>query len=114
MAEKERIKCYDFEKSFYSRKQLGQHSQDRNITKSSMMNPVKKLFKLPKKLITIVGIIAIIGCIVTNIAMLPHALTPTIPTIDGIGCNPMEQACDNDIIKDTKTIGVDQYEFNSI
>jgi len=26
----------------------------------------------------------------------------------------MEQACDNDIFKDTKTIGLGQYEFNSI
>jgi hypothetical protein len=113
MADKERIKCYD---SFYSRKQLEQHNQDRhrNVNNSGMMNPVKKPFRLPKKLITIIGIIAIIGCIGANIAMLPHALTPTIPTIEGIGCNPMDQACDNDIIKDTKTIGVDQYEFNSI
>ena len=72
MTEKGRIKCYDCGKSFYSRKQSEQHSQDRYITKSSMMNSVKKPFKLPKKLITIVGIIAIIGCIATNIAMLPH------------------------------------------
>ena len=79
-----------------------------------MMNPVKKPLKLPKKLVTIIGIIAIIGCIGVNIAMSPHALIPAMPTIDGIGCNPMEQACDNDIFKDIKTIGVGQYEFNSI
>jgi hypothetical protein len=78
-----------------------------------MMNLVKKPLKLPK-LITIIGIIGIIGCIGVNIAMSPHALIPAMPTIDGIGCNPMEQACDNDIFKDTKTIGVGQYEFNSI
>jgi hypothetical protein len=75
-----------------------------------MMNPVKKPLNLPKKLITIIGIVAIIGCISVNISMSPHALS-AIPTIDGIGCNPMEQACDNDIIKDT---GVGQHEFNSI
>ena len=89
MAEKERVKCYDCGKSFYSRKQLEQHTQDTHITKSSMMKPVKKPFKLPKKLIVIGGIVAIIVGIGIYAAMTPH---PGVRAIDGIGCNPMEQA----------------------
>jgi hypothetical protein len=93
MAEKERIKCYDCGKVFYSRKQLEQHSQDRHrkVNNSEMMKPIKKPFKLPKKLITIVGIIAIIVGVGVYAAMTPHALLPSVRAIDGIGCNSMEQ-----------------------
>ena len=94
MAEKERIKCYDCRKLFYSRKQLEQHSQDRHrkVNNSGMMEPVKKPFKLPKKLITIVGIVAIIVGIGIYAAMTPHALLPAVRAIDGIQCNSMEQS----------------------
>ncbi|MFY9869263.1 MAG: hypothetical protein WAK17_06060 [Candidatus Nitrosopolaris sp.] len=94
MAEKERIKCYDCGKLFYSRKQLEQHSQDRhtNVNNSGMMKPVKKPFKLPKKLITIVGIIAIIAGVGVYAAMTPHAILPAVRAIDSIGCNSMEQS----------------------
>jgi hypothetical protein len=93
MAEKERVKCYDCGKSFYSRKQLEQHSQDthRKVNNSGMMKPVKKPLKLPKKLITIVGITAVVVGIGIYAAM-THASLPAIPTIDGIQCNSMEQA----------------------
>ena len=94
MAEKERIKCYDCGKVFYSRKQLEQHSQDRHrkVNNSEMMKPIKKPFKLPKKLITIVGIIAIIAGVGVYAAMTPHALFQGVRAIDGIGCNSMEQS----------------------
>jgi len=92
MAEREKVKCYDCGKSFYSRKQLEQHTQDRHRTESSMMKPVKKPFKLPKKWITIGGIIAAIVGIGVYAAMTPHALVPGVRAIDGIGCNSMEQS----------------------
>jgi hypothetical protein len=94
MAEKERVKCYDCGKLFYSRKQLEQHSQDRhrNVNNSGMMKSVKKPLKFPKKLITIVGIVAIIVGIGVYAAMTPHALLPGVRAIDGIGCNSMEQS----------------------
>src|SRR5215831_20197521 len=92
MAEKERVKCYDCGKSFYSRKQLEQHTRDTHNAKSSMMKPVKKPFKLPKKLIAIGGIVATIAGIGIYVAMTPHALFPTVRAIDGIQCNSMEQA----------------------
>jgi hypothetical protein len=62
MAAKEGAKCYDCGKSFYSRKQLVQHSQDRHTKVNNsgmMMKPFKKPLKLPKKLITIVGVVAL-------------------------------------------------------
>lgn len=94
MAEKERVKCYDCGKSFYSRRQVEQHSQDthRKVNKSDMMKPVKRSFKLPKKLITIIGIVAIIGGIGIYAAMAPHASIPAVRAIDGIQCNSMEQS----------------------
>jgi hypothetical protein len=57
-----------------------------------MIKPVKKPFKLPKKLITIIGIVAVIGGIGVYAAMSPHALIPIVPTIDGVACNSMEQS----------------------
>ena len=92
MVEKERVKCYDCGKSFYSRKQLEQHTRDTHSAKSSMMNPIKKPFKVPKKLIAIGGIVAIIAGIGIYVAMTPHALVPGVRAIDGIQCNSMEQA----------------------
>ena len=93
MADKERAKCYDCGKSFYSRKQLVQHSQDRHtkVNDSDMMKLVKKPLKLPKKFIAIVGIVATIVGIGIYAAMTPHALLPAVRAIDGIGCNSMEQ-----------------------
>ncbi|MGA8081736.1 MAG: hypothetical protein WB988_07725, partial [Candidatus Nitrosopolaris sp.] len=89
MAEKERIKCYDCGKLFYSRKQLEQHSQDthRKVNNSGIMKHVKKPLKLPKKLITIVGIVAIIAGVGVYAAMTPHAILPGVRAIDSIGCN---------------------------
>ena len=60
-----------------------------------MMKPVKKSFKLSKKLIAIIGagvLIAIIGGIGRYSTMAPHASFPAVSTIDGIGCNSMEQS----------------------
>jgi hypothetical protein len=94
MAQKERVKCYDCGKSFYSRRQVEQHSQDthRKANRSDTVKPVKRSFKLPKKLITIIGIVAIIGGIGIYAAMAPHASIPTVRAIDGIQCNSMEQS----------------------
>src|SRR5215469_5170850 len=94
MAEKEKVKCYDCGKLFYSRKQLEQHSQDRhrNVNNSSMTKTVKKPFKLPKNLIVIGSIVAVIAGIGIYVAMTPHALVPGVQAIDGIGCNSMEQS----------------------
>jgi hypothetical protein len=94
MAEKERAKCYDCGKSFYSRKHLEQHSQDthRKVNNNGMMKSVKKPLKLSKKLIVIGGILAIIVGIGIYAAMTPHALVPGVRAIDGIGCNSMEQS----------------------
>jgi hypothetical protein len=94
MADKERAKCYDCGKSFYSRRQLVQHSQDRHtkVNNSGMMKPLKKPLKLPKKSITIVSIVATIVGIGIYVAMSPHALFQTVRAIDGIQCNSMEQS----------------------
>jgi hypothetical protein len=91
MSDKERIKCDICGKSFYSKKQLEQHTKDTHnmVDKSGMMKPVRKSFKLTNKLILIgVGVlVAIIAGVGVYYAMAPHTLA-----IDGIGCNPMEQA----------------------
>ncbi len=94
MAEKEKVKCHDCGKFFYSRRQLEQHSQDRHrsVNNSGMMKPVKKPLKVPKKLITIVGIVAIIVGIGVYVAVTPHVLLHSVRAIDGIGCNSMEQS----------------------
>ncbi|MFY9873262.1 MAG: hypothetical protein WAK17_26425, partial [Candidatus Nitrosopolaris sp.] len=83
-------------KSFYSRKQLEQHTKDTHSTvdKRGMMKPVKS-FKLTNKLITLIGVgvlVAIITGIGIYYAIAPHTSLPAVSTIDGIGCNPMEQA----------------------
>ncbi len=90
MEDKERVMCDVCGKSFYSRKQLGQHTQDTHS--AVIMKPVKKSIKLSKKLIAIIGIIAIILGIGIYAAMAPHASIPGIRAIDGIQCNSMEQA----------------------
>src|ERR1700739_3215095 len=95
MADKERAKCYDCGRLFYSRKQLVQHSQDRHPKMNNsgmMMKPLKKPLKLAKKLITIVGVVATIVGIGVYAAMTPHALFPAVRAIDGIQCNSMEQS----------------------
>jgi uncharacterized C2H2 Zn-finger protein len=97
MSGKERVKCDICGKSFYSKKQLEQHTQDAHNTvdEKGMMKPVKKSFKLSSKLIAIIGagvLITIIGGIGIYSAMAPHASLPGIPTIDGIACNSMEQS----------------------
>ncbi len=63
-------------RSFDSRKQLEQHTQYAH--KSGMMKPVKKSFKLSKKLIAIIGVIAIYA------AMAPHVSFPAVRATDGI------------------------------
>ena len=95
MADKERAKCYDCGRLFYSRKQLVQHSQDRHPKMNNsgmMMKPLKKPLKIAKKLITIVGVVATIVGIGVYAAMTPHALFPAVRAIDGIQCNSMEQS----------------------
>ena len=94
MEDKERVICDICSKSFYSRKQLKQHTLDTHskVNKSDVTKPVKKSFKLSSKLIAIIGAIAVIGGIGIYFAMAPHTLIPTIPTIDGIACNSMEQS----------------------
>ncbi|HYA85263.1 MAG TPA: hypothetical protein VEH06_17725, partial [Candidatus Bathyarchaeia archaeon] len=61
------------------------------VNKNDMIKNVKKPFKIPNKLIAVIAacaLIAIIGSIATYYAR-DHAAALTI---DGIGCNPMEQA----------------------
>ncbi|MFZ0512839.1 MAG: hypothetical protein WAM14_14625 [Candidatus Nitrosopolaris sp.] len=93
MVDKEKVKCDVCGKSFYSRKQLEQHTQDAHSTVNK--KPVKKSFKLSNKLIAIIGagvLIAIIGGIGIYYAMVPHALFPAAAlAIDGIQCNELEQ-----------------------
>ena len=96
MEYKERVKCDICGKSFYSRKQLEQHTKDTHSTvdKRGMMKPVKS-FKLTNKLITLIGVgvlVAIITGIGIYYAIAPHTPLPAVSTIDGIECNPMEQA----------------------
>jgi hypothetical protein len=96
MSGKERVKCDICGKSFYSRKQLEQHTKDTHSTvdKRGMMKPVKS-FKLTNKLITLIGVgvlVAIITGIGIYYAIAPHTSLPAVSTIDGIECNPMEQA----------------------
>jgi hypothetical protein len=58
------------------------------------MKPVKS-FKLTNKLITLIGVgvlVAIITGIGIYYAIAPHTSLPAVSTIDGIECNPMEQA----------------------
>ena len=94
MVDKERVKCDVCGKSFYSRKQLDQHTQDRHTTlnKNTITKPHKISFKLSNKLIAIIGasiLVVIIGSIGLYSAMAPH--TPLPLTIDGIQCNAFEQ-----------------------
>ena len=66
MVDKEKAKCDVCGKSFYSRKQLEQHTQDSHSTvnKNDMAKPVRKSLKVSNKVITIIGagiLVAIIG-----------------------------------------------------
>ncbi|HXX98269.1 MAG TPA: hypothetical protein VEL11_14245, partial [Candidatus Bathyarchaeia archaeon] len=92
MVEKERAKCNVCGKSFYSRKHLEQHAQDAysTVNKNDMIKGVKKPLKISNKLVAVIGacvLIAIIGSMAIYYAEHAAALT-----IDGIACNPMEQA----------------------
>jgi len=91
MVDKEKAKCNVCGKSFYSRKQLEQHAQDAHSTmnKNAMIKAVKKPFKISKLIavISVCVLIAIIGSIAIYYAR-EHAAALTI---DGIGCNSMEQ-----------------------
>jgi hypothetical protein len=91
MVDKEKAKCNVCGKSFYSRKQLEQHAQDAHSTvnKNAKIKAVKKPFKISKLIAVISGcvLIAIIGSIAIYYAR-EHAAALTI---DGIGCNSMEQ-----------------------
>jgi Zinc-finger of C2H2 type len=95
MSGKERIKCDICGKSFYSKKQLEQHTKDTHSTVDKR-KPVKKPFKLTNKFIRLIGVgvlVAIIAAIGIYYAMTPHTSLPVAAgsTIDGIGCNSMEQ-----------------------
>src|SRR5215469_6641807 len=86
-----RVGCDVCGKSFHSRKRLEQHIQGthNSVNKNDMIT-LKKPFKISNKLIAVVGacaLIAIIGSIAYYAKDHAAALT-----IDGIGCNPMEQA----------------------
>jgi hypothetical protein len=95
MEYKERVKCDICGKSFYSRKQLEQHTKDTHSTVDKR-KPVKKSFKLTNKFITLIGVgvlVAIIAGVGIYYAMTQHTSLPAaggLP-IDGIGCNSMEQ-----------------------
>lgn len=92
--DKEKVKCDICGKSFDSKKQLGQHTQDAHnaVDKSIITKHVKKSFKLSNKLIAIIGagiIVVIVGSIGLYSAIAPHGPLPL--TIDGIQCNAFEQ-----------------------
>jgi len=84
-------KCNVCGKSFYSRKQLEQHAQDAHnmMDKNDMIKAVKKPFKISKLIAVIAAcvLISIIGSITIYYAR-EHAAALTV---DGIGCNSMEQ-----------------------
>jgi hypothetical protein len=86
-----RVGCDVCGKSFHSKKRLEQHTRGTHTTvnKNGMIKDVKKR-KISNKLIAIIAacvLIAIIGSIATYYAK-DHAAALTI---DGIGCNSMEQ-----------------------
>jgi uncharacterized C2H2 Zn-finger protein len=94
MVGNEKVKCDVCGKSFYSRKQLEQHTQDAHSTvnKNIISKRVKKSFKLSNKLIVIIGagiLVVIIGSIGLYYAIAPRAPLPL--TINGIQCNAFEQ-----------------------
>src|SRR5215469_13802570 len=91
MVDKESRKCNVCGKSFYSRKQLEQHAQDAHSTvnKNDMIKAVKKPFKISHILIAIIGTCTLIAIIGSTVIYYARAAALTI---DGIGCNPMEQA----------------------
>jgi uncharacterized membrane protein YvbJ len=79
--DKEKVKCDICGKSFDSKKQLGQHTQDAHnaVDKSIITKHAKKSFKLSNKLIAIIGagiIVVIIGSIGLYSAVAPHAPLP--------------------------------------
>ena len=91
MVDKEKAKCNVCGKSFYSRKQLEQHAQDAHSTmnKNAMIKAVKKPFKI-SKLIAVISVCVLIA-IIGSIAIYYAGEHAAALTIDGIGCNSMEQ-----------------------
>ena len=84
MEDKERVRCDICGKSFYSRKQLEQHTKDTHITVDKR-KPVKKS---RNKFITLIGVgvlAAIIAGVGIYYAMTPHTSLPAAAgsTIDG-------------------------------
>ena len=91
MVDKESRRCNVCGKSFYSRKQLEQHAQDAHntVNKNDMIKAVKKPFKISHILIAIIGTCTLIAIIGSTVIYYARAAALTI---DGISCNPMEQA----------------------
>jgi hypothetical protein len=96
MVDNNKVKCDVCGKTFYSSKRLEQHSQGTHsmVNRNYMMKTVKKSFRPSNKLIIIIGMIAIIGGVSIYYAKGPHQalIQSAASVIDGIGCNPMEQA----------------------
>jgi hypothetical protein len=91
MVDKQRAKCNVCGESFYSKKQLEQHAQDAHSTvnKNDMIKAVKKPFKI-SKLIAVIAACALI-VIFGSFAIYYARQHAAALTIDGIGCNSMEQ-----------------------
>ena len=90
MVDQEREKCDVCGKSFYSRK-LEQHAQDAHSTvnKNDMIKAVKKPFKISKLIAVIAAFVLMV--IIGSIAIYYAREHAAALTIDGIGCNSMEQ-----------------------
>jgi hypothetical protein len=94
MVSKDKIKCGICGRSFHSRWELEQHTENSHskTAKNVAAKAIKKDFKLSHKLIAIligVGFLAaIIGLVVIYFGTVPKASSFTI---DGIQCNPSEQ-----------------------
>jgi hypothetical protein len=95
MSGKERIKCDICGKSFYSKKQLEQHTKDTHSKVDK--KPFRKSHKPTNKFITLISVgvlVAIIAGVGIYYSMTPHTPLPApaagLP-VDGIGCNSMEQ-----------------------
>ncbi len=91
-----RVKCDVCGKTFFSSKRLEQHSNGAHsmVNRNCMMKTVKKSFRPSNKLLIIIGTIVIIGGVSIYYAKTPHQalIQSAALAIDGIGCNPMEQA----------------------
>ncbi len=98
MVDKEKVKCDVCGKSFYSRKQLEQHTLDAHsmANKNGMMKTVKKPFKLSSKLIAVIAAMRCNRDYWWYCDILCQGVTCTLSrllylTIDGIQCNVVEQ-----------------------